>query len=316
MSTKTGTGIIIGRFQVHELHEGHKEIINYVKNMHQQIIIFLGVSSVLASKKNPLNFYTRQKMIIEEFKDILVLPLPDMASDEVWSKELDKRIQELVPKYVTLYGSRDSFLPHYKGTFKTKELQPKTFTSGTEVRKNVSKEIKTSKNFRAGIIFATYNRYDISFQTIDVAIFSTKGKGTDEDLLLCKKPNENKLRFVGGFVNPKDLSLEYTVKREVSEECGDIEIDDLRYISSHRIVDWRYEKETDKIMTALYIAKYVYGQIKPGDDVTECKWVNYKKFNFMKHLVYEHKPLWRKLFSNNRIRSVYKDYLVPSVSKT
>ena len=41
------TGIIVGRFQVDDLHEGHKNFIDAVIKAHPRVIIFLGISAAL-----------------------------------------------------------------------------------------------------------------------------------------------------------------------------------------------------------------------------------------------------------------------------
>lgn len=44
-------------------------------------------------------------------------------------------------------------------------------------------------------------------------VFNNEGK-----LLLARKPNETKLRFIGGFVDPSDISYEKAAVREFMEE--------------------------------------------------------------------------------------------------
>ena len=55
------TGVIVARFQVAELTEGHKQILDYVLSKgHNQNILFLGVSPTRATKNNPLDYeFTR-----------------------------------------------------------------------------------------------------------------------------------------------------------------------------------------------------------------------------------------------------------------
>ena len=153
-------GVVVGRFQVHELHEAHKHLIDQVVSSHRKSIIFLGVPKVVGTKKNPLDFDTRKRMIQSPYPDVLILSLPDKPNDYDWVNELDSRIREIYPLgEVLLYGGRDSFIPFYKnggGHFDTKELEQHTFVSGTEVRKLISETVKNSSDFRAGVI---YNQY-------------------------------------------------------------------------------------------------------------------------------------------------------------
>jgi len=275
-------GVIIGRFQVHELHEGHIELINHVITKHSKVIIFLGISNSLVTKNNPLDFVTRKAMIVKHYKQITILPLKDKRSDIIWSKNIDEKIKEIYPiDDVILYGSRDSFIPYYCGIFKIQEVEQKYYTSGTESRKNVSEEIKSSPDFRAGVIYAAYNQYPTVHPTVDIAIIKEK------EILLAKKPNESKYRFVGGFVDPTDQSFEHAAKREVHEETK-LEVDDLKYIMSSKIDDWRYKNEETKIISTLYIATYIFGRPEPSDDISELRWFNLDSIK-LDDIVDEHK---------------------------
>jgi bifunctional NMN adenylyltransferase/nudix hydrolase len=263
-------GVVIGRFQIHELHEAHETLIGNVVKTHKRVIIFLGTSPVPSTKRNPLDFHTRKAMIEDTFPNVVVVSLPDFSDDDRWSKELDSRIREIFPfGEVLLYGGRDSFLGHYKGGFKSTELEQDTFVSGTEVRKNISKEMLKSKDFRSGVIYSTYNRYPIIYSKVNAVIFNED----KSEILLAKKPNESKWKFVGGFVLPIDNSDEDATKRKVIHETG-LEIDDIQYVTSMKIDDWRYRNSGDSVTTRLFSCKKVFGRVTPSDDISECKWFN------------------------------------------
>ena len=53
---QTDIGVIIGRFQVHELHLAHMALIETVLQNHTKVILFLGTSTAIATRKNPLDF--------------------------------------------------------------------------------------------------------------------------------------------------------------------------------------------------------------------------------------------------------------------
>jgi bifunctional NMN adenylyltransferase/nudix hydrolase len=112
-------------------------------------------------------------------------------------------------------------------------------------------------------------RFPVSYQTVDVAIINND----KNEILLVKKPNENKYRFCGGFSDPNSESLEQDARREVKEETG-VEIGEPKYIGSTLISDWRYNRgcEQDRIKTALFVADYVYGNPQGADDVEAAKW--------------------------------------------
>src|SRR6218665_3615127 len=107
-------GVIVARFQSPYLHEGHHLLIQSVNQKHNKTIVVLGVSPVLGSRKNPLDFATREKMIKKAYPDAVVLPLPDHPLDTKWSQQLDTLLSQAFPgSSFNLYGSRDSFIPFY-----------------------------------------------------------------------------------------------------------------------------------------------------------------------------------------------------------
>ena len=273
LDPQSGVGVFIGRFMVHELHAAHMDIIDQVVSQHKNVILFLGCSKISGTRENPLDFMSRKKMVQSIYPDINILPLPDNKYDDVWSRNLDSRIREVYPMGpVLLYGGRDSFIPKYSGQFPTKELEQTIYVSGTEIRKEISDSIRSSSEWRAGCIYNAYNRYPVSYQTVDIACFNR------DKLLLCKKPAERNFRFIGGFVDPDDSSLEYAAGREFSEETGgNAGIEFLSYIGSFRVDDWRYSSGKDKIMTALFKGFYTFGTLVPSDDISELRWFSIKE---------------------------------------
>jgi bifunctional NMN adenylyltransferase/nudix hydrolase len=207
---KPSFGIIVGRFQVHELHDGHIELIQTVRGLHNRVIVFLGVAPAIGTRRNPLDFITRKKLIQASFPDVTVCPLPDMVTDEAWSRELDHRIAEIAPfGEITLYGGRDSFVPHYSGKYKPMELPLKIQKSGEEVRAELGGTVMASPDFRAGVIYSTANQYPRVITTVDIAILSNSGK-----LLLGRKKDEKGWRFIGGHADPKSDRFEQDAYRE------------------------------------------------------------------------------------------------------
>jgi bifunctional NMN adenylyltransferase/nudix hydrolase len=157
-SPKGDIGVIVGRFQVHELQAGHRELIDTVMEKHSRVIIFLGIVAGAPTKRNPLDFNSRKLMIEHSYPNITVLPLKDERDDFGWSLSLDKKIREVYPTgKVILYGSRDSFVAYYKGTNETCVLEPQTITCGTDYRKMAASQTGASKDFRAGVIYGVTN---------------------------------------------------------------------------------------------------------------------------------------------------------------
>ena len=270
VSKPTDVGVVIGRFQVNELHEAHIDLIQSVLDRHDRVLLFLGNSIIRNTLNNPLDYRARRAMIAEKFPTVEIHYINDNHSDTAWTKNLDKLIgEQLLPmQTVTLYGSRDSFLKCYSGKYNTCELEATTFISGTEVRRRVCNNYPPTADYRAGMIAATAYRFPTAFQTVDIAVVNDKG-----ELLLARKPEEKKWRFIGGFSDPASVSLEEDAKREVQEEAG-VEVGNITYLGSTLINDWRYRGEIDKIKTALFVAKYVFGKPEGADDVAEVKWVS------------------------------------------
>lgn len=292
-TAKTDVGIIIARMQAHEITEGHKALIDSVLDRHEKVIIFLGLSPLRNTLRNPLDFRSRQKMLNDVYPNIEVYYVDDCPSDELWSSKLDAQISKWTkPGYTaTLYGSRDSFISHYCGKNPTCELESEVFISASQVRRQISLSYPHTKDFRAGMIAATANRYPVSYQTVDVAVINDKN-----EVLLVMKPNETKWRFPGGFADPRSNSLEEDARREVTEETG-VEIEEIQYVGSTIIDDWRYRSEKDKIKTALFKARYVFGRPEGQDDVAKATWFSLDKLK-EEDMVREHHVLLTMLKNN------------------
>ena len=274
------------------------------------MLLFLGNSLIRNTLQNPLDFRARRAMVNEQFPTVEVHYINDIPGDDAkWSKNLDKLIgEQLLPlQSVTLYGSRDSFIKSYSGKHNVCELEATTFISGTEIRRRVCNNYSPSKDYRAGMIAATAYRYPTAFQTVDIAVVNEK-----EELLLARKPEEKKWRFIGGFSDPCSASLEEDARREVSEEAK-IEVGGVQYLGSTLIDDPRYRGEVDKIKTALFIAKYMFGRPEGADDIAEVKWVRIADLNKndiepLHHVLVD---MFNEKFVNNT--ALYKQYITRNV---
>lgn len=279
-------GIIVGRFQVHKLHEAHRDLIQTVQKNHKRVVVFLGVARIQGTRNNPLGFDPRKQMILGDFPDVTVLPLNDQRSDKLWAKDLDTQLHSLYPNNsFMLYGSRDSFTRIYGqyGKLPITELEPEVYVSGTKLRNEAFQTMENTESFRAGIIHAVFNRYPMTGACVDVAVRK------DDQVLLCRKPGEKLFRFIGGFKDRKDKSYEAAGKREVMEEAH-AEVGDLRYVGSMNVDDWRYRGEIDGITTVFYEADFVSGKLEPDDDIEELRW--FKLSDLTPDMVeFEHSPL-------------------------
>ncbi len=263
-------GVIVGRFQVPELHEGHLDVIEYVCSNHDKVLLFLGLSPLKATPENPLDFQARRQMIAAQFPDIEILYIKDMWSDEIWSKRLDEQIEDILTASQTalLYGGRDSFIEHYKGKHPTQELEAEQKVSGSEIRKEIGRNrTKATVEWREGATWAAMARFPTAYTAVDVAIFNED----ESRILLGRKEHEPLWRLPGGFSTPDSETFEQDARREVEEETN-LAITDPIYVGSFKINDWRYRGERDKIKTILFKAKKQFGDARGGDDLPEIKW--------------------------------------------
>ncbi len=288
--TKKTIGVIVGRFQVPTLHPGHRYLIQTAMDECNDVCLLIGDREAERTDKDPMNYETRTQMIKGIYPFITTERLLDHPCDEAWSENLDSILDKLYPDSTKiLYGSRNSFVPSYHGRHEAKVIPEYKEYSGTKFRDNAAKSPIESEDFRRGVIYAQTNRFPVSFQVADVALLD----GESQNVLLGRKTTDDGWRFLGGFVDPTDESLELSAKREVYEETGGLETDDYRYIGSARIDDHRYRGQRDQIMTVLFAAKYIFGAPKPSDDIAELCWKPVSELDRV--LIKEHKHLGKML---------------------
>lgn len=152
-------GVIIGRFQVHEIHSGHMALLDCVKKIHPEKMLVLLGTSLETNQNNPLDFRTRKIMLQSLFPDIEVLPVIDFPGDDhVWSAHVDSLINVVFPNQnAILYGGRDSFIPYYHGKHETKEISFDIDETGTHIRERLAAKPLNSSDFRAGVIYGILN---------------------------------------------------------------------------------------------------------------------------------------------------------------
>ena len=284
-------GVIIGRFQTPYLHEGHLGLIKHVVDNHKKAILFLGISRITDSSYNPLDYISRRLMIQSYFPNLTILPVEDNRSDHTWSNSIDNliRISSGEAKAV-IYGSRDSFIGRYHGKNMVIELDPISLHSSTEIREVASRTIIDSSDWRSGVVYGINKQRPVTYPTVDVVAYNDK-----KEILLCKKSNEDSYRFIGGFVDRTDANYELAAKREFYEETSGSEIDELKYIASGQIKDWRYYKSQSGIMTTLFLGKFIFGTCKPSDDIALLHWLNPFEIDIEKDIMEEHRELFKKL---------------------
>lgn len=292
IETEYDVGVIIGRFQVSELHDGHHELITHVLSKHKKTILLLGQSPLPNSFTNPLDFQSREWMIRQNYPHLMILPLMDRGSDEKWSRDVDTIVSSQLGanQSAVLYGSRDSFIKHYDGKFSTVELLPTHAISGTEHRTEIGKSIRGSADWRASRIHASQDRFPTAYAAVDIAVF-------DKDkLLIGKKPGEDLWRLPGGFADPNcDGGFEADAVRELLEETNLVVSEiNLTYVGSFKVEDWRYKSEPHCIKTILYLATKYDGTPKAGDDLEFVKWETVKFPLNLYYIMPNHRKLIEK----------------------
>jgi bifunctional NMN adenylyltransferase/nudix hydrolase len=293
-------GVIVGRFQVNDLHDGHMELLRQVRARHNRVIVFVGTSPGGLSRKNPLDFTTRRAMIQAKFPEFNVLLLGDRRTDEEWSRDLDAQISSVIGAgSATLYGSRDSFIPHYKGRLIPVELVLPIGTervSGTDIREQFSDNVIESAEFRAGLIYAANQRWPETLPCVDIAIFNDD----ETELLLAQKEGENLWRFVGGhYERLKHSSFEAAARAETLEETG-LDLITLEYVGSCPIDDWRYADSPDHgIATAFFRGRAMTKQARAQDDIKSVKWFAIERLRAY-DFVPEHRVLYALLLMSKK----------------
>ena len=284
-------GVIVGRFQVARLHDGHRDLIDFVISKHANVLIVLGVSRAYANERNPLSYEMRKTMIRNVYPDVQFAELKDGRFDSHWCKALDRLIEEKANELdITMYGSRDSFLDSYTGKFPVERFSAKNRYNGTSKRMDQLRNPKFTQGFREGVIYSVANRAPIVYPTVDVAVLDSSQNNV---LLAGKNGDGGKLRFIGGFVDAADKSYEMAARREVYEETSGAEVSNYSCLGSFQVDDWRYRGLGDGIMTTFYCAKYIFGCPRAADDIDRLTWVPIRVL--LKVIIDEHKPLAEKL---------------------
>jgi bifunctional NMN adenylyltransferase/nudix hydrolase len=284
-------GVVIGRFQTPYLHEGHQDLINYARNKSDKLLILVGVSDAVGTDREPMDFETRKALFLN---NDIVMPLKDMPCDIDWSNQVDNIIKTLGFEKAVIFGGKDnSICGYYKGKYEINIMIPKNDKNATDLRKSV--KVKSSQDFREGIIYHTQKRYPIVYSTVDIVIVNNKN-----EFLVGKKGD--KFAFIGGFVDPQDKTLVDSAKRELLEESG-INID-LKYKESIKINDYRYNKSKDSIMTHVFTG--VYNELPNNINIKDFEFKEFSFFNYdqLKNEIQDyHKPILQLYEILERIQS-------------
>lgn len=314
---KKKVGCIIARLQTPFLTEGHQHIINLARDNSDKLVVIIGVAPTMIATDNPLTYDMRKDMVIGLYPEADIFPLRDTPDDLIWSNELDKVLLPYDKEDITIYGGRDSFIPYYLGKYKTLDIGQTPFDNinATSYR-NSLKDYKNFYNvvdalvpknlligvqkdlldfcFRCGVIWASQNKFPVAFATVDIGTVRVN-KGVAE-ILLGRKYKQSVWVIVGGFVDPTDENYRFAANRELGEEIKGIKTTELKFVDSVKIDDWRYRKTADKIITNLFICRWIEGEPIGADDLEEAKFFTFEQAI---DVVGEHHKQLLRMIENN-----------------
>lgn len=148
-------GIIVGRFQVPKLTEGHYNLISSVCREFDKTVVFIGTTKTgEMTFHDPLPFEARKELISQTFPDLgpMIFEIRDIGDWTRWVEDLDRKIESLrnlgiigSHDEVVICGSRDSVptkYTDYGGTHKTYILSPFGEFSGTACRIDIVNKYK------------------------------------------------------------------------------------------------------------------------------------------------------------------------------
>ena len=275
-------GVIFLPFQTHFLSDVHAGVIDDAIQAHEHVIIALPVRRITPSKRSPLTFQVRERLITQTYGDVTIVAVPDTKYPEDKIKALENAVRAPFSEMrgsVALYTS-DTFASLYTtngGKWKT-TIVPDILKCEEQARRLAQKAPVVNTDQVLGIIQGLNQQFPISWSTVDICIYRRVAGKTM--ILLGKKPGERGWRFPGGFKDREDPSYEVAVLREAGEEILRQDVDpktvmrEPEYIGSLNINDWRYVDEIDGITTLFYAIEFTGtdDQIEANDDIAESQW--------------------------------------------
>jgi len=278
-------GVLIAPFQIPHIDGPHLDILCRIAFEYHPNppIVVLPVKRIPTSKDSPLNLEERSEMIWGFCPEARIVAWNDTKYSDDLFGQLWEGLYQLTNGSHDLFGDQALIDQLLTKTRRNGVLPPNLAASYSLLKYEAGARemvrfpepyrlVSDREAFRRGIISANNRGYATSFQAVDVAI--TRYADYDPGaVLLGRKPGEFLWRFLGGFVDPEDVSLEAAALREAKEECGTTDLTSPRYIGSAKVNDWRYAGERDSIKTALFETNY-YGaaELKAGDDIKNLEW--------------------------------------------
>lgn len=290
--------VVIGRFQIDRLSNAHETLIRHAVMHADRTLVLVGCAPTI-TKRNPLPYNVRSAMIVKHLKTYVagawqqkqthVVPVMDHPDNAVWASQVDGIVSAVAGGGSVRFvwgtqSAHDIYTQH--GRYKEHQLLKPIEGRATD-RRAAIKADPDSEVFRAGAIWQQERLFVNPWPTVDMVV--TENSSGILQVLLGQKDNDgDKWRFPGGFVDVTDLSLEAAARREVREECGDIEVDPI-YIGSLKIADWRLRGCQEGIITSVFHCPRQWGEPKAGDDLKRIRWFKWGVAKLYIHPV--HQPI-------------------------
>ena len=115
--------------------------------------------------------------------------------------------------------------------------------------------------------------FPISLSTVDMICIATTNRGIE--VMMGRKPGQEKWQFPGGFRDPKETSRQAAARELGEEACLTIESKRLNLIGELFVDDIRYRHTPHKITTQIFLCQLGQEEMqlaKPGDDLGEIQW--------------------------------------------
>lgn len=292
---KRKVGVIVGRFQINKLTEGHKDLIKAVRDEVDLIAFAIGVAAFKYTKENPLSYSARSMMVASYMcrafdgnANFTLFPQSDYESDHIWSSKLDEQLGVLFSgaDEITLYCSRDGFKSHYHGKHPVVVIEAANPSiSSTQLREEIRNFEHYNDEYNAGVIHGILNQWEYAIPCVDIAMIEFKQqKGRDGAthtpyIVLGRKPNHEHWQLPGGVVEPMDTSLELRAITELREETGLGSESKPVFIGSFNVKDWRVRGTSRGIITSLFVVEYTFGALVKNEEFPEVEWFRLDSLN-------------------------------------
>jgi cytidyltransferase-like protein len=90
MTNSHTVGYMVGRFN--PLQKGHLALLQHVHDDNDHLVVLVGSATESRTHKNPLTYEERKSLILKNFPQAVLLPMPDMPSDDDWVKMFESTI--------------------------------------------------------------------------------------------------------------------------------------------------------------------------------------------------------------------------------